>query len=501
MGVYDERVNATRHVCPGSRHVYLCPGGYECADSAKRRVCPASSYCPTGSKSHRTCDAAYPLASYRNICSKEGMAFPDYSMPTAVFYIVCISVVAILHVFPMIAAMGAKARTRQRPSLQAEQGQALETSDRVSSRVANSSSAMSASARIASALQWCCILEMRAHSYVVNLVTDNKSESGHQPIDVPLHSHYYGVCSSINLSRLVLYCSISSFVCVMMALAKLEPATFPAILLCVLAIYGCCGLCHIDLVSSLRKTDGEVVYTSMGCTQRANLLVCALFGLVFVIVFCVALGDDHRVFNLHKVCKAASTENSCVLRLQLCAQGISWEELSFLVCLGTCLITGLGALCLRHATACQACNCFDCCCCTAVEEEYKVHEQEVGSGAVTFSTLRIGDEQGVELSRMGGCAQSTGSDVVRSPPSSTETESHVRHIHFPNPLSHNPFRQRRLRRENPRGVSDEIELRIDLSFDGLGLRLRNSGRVILRGVTGTIESGCVTAIMGAKTSL
>ena len=42
----------------------------------------------------------------------------------------------------------------------------------------------------------------------------------------------------------------------------------------------------------------------------------------------------------------------------------------------------------------------------------------------------------------------------------------------------------------------DVEIRIDLAFQDLGLRLRSDGRTVLSNATGAIDSGCVTAIMG-----
>ena len=37
---------------------------------------------------------------------------------------------------------------------------------------------------------------------------------------------------------------------------------------------------------------------------------------------------------------------------------------------------------------------------------------------------------------------------------------------------------------------------LHIEFEGLGLRLRSSGKLVLAGVTGQLRAACLTAIMG-----
>lgn len=84
---YDE----TRF-CPGSRAVNLCPEGYRCKWAEARVKCDRGYVCPRGSASQRRCHGIFGgtgfLARPNHICSTTGTAYPDYRRPLAVFVVV-----------------------------------------------------------------------------------------------------------------------------------------------------------------------------------------------------------------------------------------------------------------------------------------------------------------------------------------------------------------------------------------------------------------------------
>ncbi|KAJ8606285.1 hypothetical protein CTAYLR_010322 [Chrysophaeum taylorii] len=463
VAVYDDETNTTRYVCPGSRHLYLCPEGNECQSSDTRSLCPSGTHCPRGSKKRQACDGASPLASHHTLCSSPGLGYPDYSVPATVFFVVCISTAVVLHLFSTYGYGSSRARRRRRlarASARHERAVLLDASTTLNNNTESATSSRS----VVAAMRYLSKAEARWHRRVIEALT---GVGRHDTIDPSLRSQYYGVCSSINVSRLVVYCGGGSFILAGVALAGIEPATFPCMLFFGLCLYGMCGVCQLDLVSSLRQTDGGTVFTSLGCTRHANLVVFGIFSFVALVFLSVGFGDNRHLIKFD--------------------EGLTWVQFATLMSLVIVFATGVGALCLRHATCCQACSCFDCCCCSAldaVEADVRVFSEEKSPSVDDGIELATSSNSSTNNPEFGG-GVSSGDAPTGSRSSATS------------PLVLNPFRwHRRLRREEPKRVTDDVELRIDLRFEGLGLRLRSSGRVILNGVSGSIDSGCVTAIMG-----
>lgn len=307
--------------------------------------------------------------------------------------------------------------------------------------------------------------ESKWHVGVVESITDIQNLDHDDDIDPALRSKSYGACSAGNVSRLVFYGGSLAFVFSGLALAKYSFATLPAVIFFAFAIYGCCGFCHFDLLGELRKPEGDVIYTSIGCTRRSNVAVGSVFCVVFfVFIMLVNFIPDISPF---------------------------WYLIVVLLSLVVCVVACISSLCLRCAVCCQGCNRFDCCCCNAVdiffEDDDDDDDETRPIAPPTHSPLYDDDDDATETSglEMGTLRQPTN---VRQP-SMTRV-----------PSVENPFRLRRrtssTNQAEKRRVTDDVELRIDLRFVNLGLRLRANGQTVLNGVSGTIDSGCVTAIMG-----
>lgn len=430
-------------ICPGSRFLYLCPGGYFCKFAETRVKCRRGYRCPRGADRERECDGAKPFVTARRVCPHSGTQYPDYTIPLMLF-VGAISSLALI-TFVATGALANAITTAVRFVIDVLH----EWQDRVSySRDIEPGGAVTVTRHISSRFHnfFATIIEeeQRLHLYLLKRIAGNDGSgvwSGFSATRTSRHA-VYGI--------LILFIAFLLYVIVDPLFSILMILSFFVMLM------GCFGMCYFDArraVDDLERQYKEyvqeqkeayvqdiddeppAVFTFCGCTSRANAIV-AVIALIFFVV-AVFFGN---------------AEVGLIAFFVLC-------------------ITGIGVACLCAPNGCPSCSFVNCCCCMR-----RYDRRSFAQLAFLARQRRPTPEFDAAEGRNSRRRRRSSFRVVsmRSEPSATQLSS-------------------------PGGTRIQpIDLRIDLSFTNLRLTLRSNSGIILDGASGTISAGNLTAVMGTR---
>lgn len=430
-------------LCPGSRFLYLCPGGHYCKFAETRVKCRRGYRCPRGSDKERVCDGAKPFATARRVCPEAGTQYPDYTFPLLLFVGAIFSLALITFVASGALAKAVTATVRFFTNLFRE-WQDRVSSTRESERVASPPASQRISSGCRSLFTTIAEGERRLHLYLLKRIVGNDGSgvwSGFSATRTSRHA-FYGLL--ILFAACVLYMIVEPLFSILVILAFF------------VTLMGCFGMCYFDArravddlerqykdylhdqkEADVRDVDDEppAVFTFCGCTSRANAVIAAIAALFFALSV---------VFR--------NVEVGVIAFAVLC-------------------ITILGVACLCAPNGCPRCNCVNCCCCMRSYDRR------------SFATLAF-------RARQSRCTPDFDGVSVRNSRrrrrisfrvSSMRSEASVTQLSSPGGTRIQP-----------------IDFRIDLSFTNLGLTLRSNSSVILDGASGTISAGNLTAVMGTR---
>ena len=356
--IASHKVGGGRRVCPGSKHLYLCPAGSYCRDSARRHKCHANHACPTGSTRGARCHGLFHGGKSSVPCEDEGLKFPDYSETCALF----VATVACLLLLVRALTSSKAARTK--------------------------------GASLAKALQECDAAAGAAarDAFGLATTTDGDASSPKSVVDDALgqDAPFYSL-SFEDHAKVVFFAGGAALTLVLVSVFH-NGVAVAAVLFAAVSVFGCCGLCHYDVIAMALRSESGAVWTCCGCAKRSHLALAVVFGVVFAAAATTAARGG--------------------------SYGTEWNLVVVYVAgfLAAVFLVG-------------------------------------GAAAAGFAAVEA---------RRDGAARP-----------SLEGRS----------LSHLPSNK-------------TVTKRVDLFFDRVGLRVRASGKVVLRDVSGSVVSGSVTAIMG-----
>ncbi|KAH8095625.1 ATPase [Aureococcus anophagefferens] len=245
--IASHKVGGGRRVCPGSKHLYLCPAGSYCRDSAQRHKCHTNHACPTGSTRGARCHALFHGGKSSVPCEDEGLKFPDYSETCALF----VATVACLLLL-VRALTSSKAARAKGASL----AKALQEID----------AAAGAAARDA---------------FGLTTTTDGDASSPKSVVDDELGQDAPFYSLSFEDHAKVVFFAGGAALTLMLVSVFHNGVAVAAVLFAAVSVFGCCGLCHYDVIAMALRSESGAVWTCCGCARRSHVALCVVFGVVF----------------------------------------------------------------------------------------------------------------------------------------------------------------------------------------------------------------------------
>lgn len=455
-----------QRLCPGARFLYLCPGGYRCKFSESLVDCDKGFRCPRGSASQQRCAGASSITSPETSCPSKNTEFPDTTIPLAVFLSCTLGIAALLLAFG------------------GSLGKAWEVVDAYlcmdgRRHTTRGKSRLGAMRRIGEVASIIIVAERGLHQRVVQAVLarpdrDIRASSLRRlsPEHAVLGSledaetKRFSGCTAPNVSRCAIYGSILLFAWYAVAVATTEFVFFiPVVLASVIMLVGFFGLCTLDTTADVAAynddirdkllerddyddysgdvrisygdifSEGEapIVLTAYGCSRRANLATGACALLFFVVLLPAVV--ERGLFNWRSI-------------VLLC-----------LLLVATFAVVGFATLRLTRPWS---------------------------DGVVTYDDFRARIKRG----RM--VATPTPVDDGTEDQQDDEEEGEQERKE-----GREAPRRISMRRSNVSRLTNKVvDLRIDLQYRNLCVRLRRGGTMVLNGASGRILSGNVTALLG-----
>ena len=438
----------SRGLCPGSSSLHLCPAKFYCPQPTVMHECPAGHVCPRGSTHAQRC-------AWGAVCAAAS-DWPDYSRACWVFF-ACVAGLALfvrgvlsvnlLDRFPRTARALGRPRALDR-------------------RIVNAARAR------------------------FGLAADAGS-------DVP---PWGGGDFAVHLR----IAALAGPVAWALAVASLFDNGAVLAFLCVFGVvlYGGCGLCHFDVAGAAARDDYPVLVVC-GVPRRSHVVVAATAGpLLLVAVVAVLVREGDATWTLVVLAAAAAaTTVSCgaaglLTFYRSSARGPHDDNGGKHTCDSAsakapsfprrrhrrddstrrCAKPG----CKKAAKhTCSVCESVYYCSPQHQLDHWPAHKQECSAATRAAPNPPPHDDD------LGDDDSASNADVDESASSSALN----RRLSI-------PFDDVSVSPSEVAIDAGDVEIRIDLAFQDLGLRLRSDGRTVLSNATGAIDSGCVTAIMG-----
>ncbi|KAH8049965.1 ABC transporter G family member [Aureococcus anophagefferens] len=242
--IASHKVGGGRRVCPGSKHLYLCPAGSYCRDSAQRHKCHTNHACPTGSTRGARCHALFHGGKSSVPCEDEGLKFPDYSETCALFVATVACLLLLVRALTSSKAARAKARFAGAPG------------DR--RRAAR-----------------------RRDAFGLTTTTDGDALSPKSVVDDELGQDAPFYSLSFEDHAKVVFFAGGAALTLMLVSVFHNGVAVAAVLFAAVSVFGCCGLCHYDVIAMALRSESGAVWTCCGCARRSHVALCVVFGVVF----------------------------------------------------------------------------------------------------------------------------------------------------------------------------------------------------------------------------